>query len=307
MRWSRIIFGLLLLALGTVVYVNRALLWQSLNGQACVAGRAIVHTVQPDETMWAIANRYAISLECLSAFNGLVPEPLHLGQILTIPLASSGPSLTPLLTSFVLGWGVGWAVFEITEWRRATARRRALRVAVLEELKRVEMVLSQKVCEFAFGADDPTNGMKELRWLIDHSRGKSLYAEILPREIVDSVARSDEELANEFRAIKRRAPTSSLPVPVIGAVLGDLNSALTRKQWEWLGGVKWEADMLEMAAMEVQTWLRFTFTVLDPEKYQTVEKNYEGYRTEYAMRANHMLGAVRNALKTFDGEEDLVA
>lgn len=50
----------------------------------------IMHTVQPGDTLWSIAQKYNVTVEELVKFNNLpLPDQLFVGQVIDIPLKSS--------------------------------------------------------------------------------------------------------------------------------------------------------------------------------------------------------------------------
>ncbi len=60
---------------------------------------SIIHTVQEGESAWTVASLYGITVQQLSAMNGLSPDPaLFPGQTLTVRQAAS-PTVTPTVTN----------------------------------------------------------------------------------------------------------------------------------------------------------------------------------------------------------------
>lgn len=66
----------------------------------------IEYTVQPGDTLWAIARRYNTTVDVLKSLNGLTSDLLRIGQILKIPVSQTTPYIEYTVKSNDTLWGI---------------------------------------------------------------------------------------------------------------------------------------------------------------------------------------------------------
>lgn len=66
----------------------------------------IEYTVQPGDTLWAIAKRYNTTVDVLKSLNGLTSDLLGIGQILKIPISQTTPYIEYKVKSNDTLWGI---------------------------------------------------------------------------------------------------------------------------------------------------------------------------------------------------------
>lgn len=66
----------------------------------------IEYTVQPGDTLWAIARRYNTTVDVLKSLNGLTSDLLHIGQILKIQVSQTTPYIEYKVKSNDTLWGI---------------------------------------------------------------------------------------------------------------------------------------------------------------------------------------------------------
>jgi hypothetical protein len=175
---------------------------------------------------------------------------------------------------------------------------RITREALIAELKNAEAILSTVIWRFAMGAQDPREGVKELKWCVREGREGSVLIDEPSPEMLQIAARTDEELIERFRHYTpSRHPGLALSLPAVDAVLSNPPLTLSGEQFLRLNAVKWQSQLLAAGVADIREWLRLTFTIEDEENHALVEENYSKARTSYSSQAKYALDAVRQALK----------
>ncbi len=202
----------------------------------------------------------------------------------------------PSLISFALGWGL----FEVQERRRRSMQRRATADALIAELKSAEAILSAVVTRFAFGTDDPSEGIKELRWYATEGHNVSVQIDEPSPEMLELLPKSDAELTAIFRSLNpTRHPGFALSLPTVDAILANPALGLSREQFLKLTAAKWQSQLLAVIAADMREWVRLTFTVEDEDNHAIAVENLDNARKWFGKRAKYMLDAIREAVMAF--------
>ena len=181
-------------------------------------------------------------------------------------------------------------------------QRRSTQDVLIAELKNVEEILSAVITRFAFGTEDPSEGIKELRWYAKETRHAQIDEPSL--KLLGLLSRTDAELTEIFRRLKpTRHPGLVLSLPTVDAVLANPSLGLPREQFLALTGVKWQSQLLAFLVAEMREWQRFTFTIQDADNHAIAVENLENANKWYGKRAKYTLDAVREALRAIESRQ----
>lgn len=105
---------------------------QSVNSSTNAAGGS-THTIQAGDSLWAIAQRYGVTVEALRAANGATASAMIVGQTLTIP-GASGATATPAATPAGPAANGAYHTIQYGDTLSAIARRYGLSLTQLKQM-----------------------------------------------------------------------------------------------------------------------------------------------------------------------------
>jgi len=215
----------------------------------------------------------------------------------------------------VIGFFVGWALFELTERRKVWMAQRALRGALVSELRHTEVLLSSIVAKYCFLAKneaDVKTFADEIRWFVNVGKKRAMSVglaldEPAPQTLSQFNDLNDATLVALFSGGKQETTGTSLILPVIDAMLAGRTTGFSDHEIEALSTVRWQAHLLAQDAEWTKKFLDLSFTVTDPKNHDIVSINHDTRVASYSRRAITMLKCVRTALTTLGATEDATA
>lgn len=199
----------------------------------------------------------------------------------------------------ILGFIVGWGLFELTDFRKRWIHRRNLRKALIGELKSVEVVLSATLITFSYGIADPSRAVAEMRWY--HIEGRKRRRDLsFPEELSQKmVKQTDEELGAFLKA--QKLPYGNRPVntpfPVLEGILSAQGVGLSEDDLQMLSDLQRQGHFLTRQTQLIDEYARMTFTVTDPRNLKKVFEAHENYVNIYRDRVEYALDVLRLTLE----------
>ncbi len=199
----------------------------------------------------------------------------------------------------IIGFIVGWGLFELTDFRRRWIHRRNLRRALIGELKSVEVVLSVTLITFSYGIADPSRAVAEMRWY--HTEGRKRRTHLnLPEELSQKmVKQTDEELGAFLKAQKLpygKRPVNT-PFPILEGILSAQGVGLSEDDLQMLSDLQRQGHFLARQVQLIDEYARMTFTVTDDRNHKIVVENHENYVNVYRERVEYALDDLRMTLE----------
>ena len=219
-------------------------------------------------------------------------------SLLLAALESLASETGPVLVGFILGW----LLFEVTEWRRARLARRELRSALVAELENAEILTSIAVIKYARlceRKEDVSFVAGEIRWFQDVGRHRMQDLGVLSvlRPIPSELkSLSDDQLITVFSSIKETIGTKII-MPVLERALTGQILGFRANQIQVLSMVRVQAHLLEQDVEMMHELHRLSFTVTDENNHRIVVENHDQRVASYALRAQILLRAIRAALQ----------
>ena len=229
--------------------------------------------------------------------------------------AMSQVGLQPVLTiiTSILSFFVAWALFELTERRKVKFAQRALRQALVEELRHAELLLSSIIRKYAFvavTAEEILITARELRWFIEEAprRAESVgLMEDAVRMTEEDIARllrfSDEQLVALYATARRPDRVGNkLILPIVDAALAGRTAGFSATEIGLLGMVRWQLHLLEQHAGWMSEFFRLSYSVVDPDNHQRILENSDQMTRTYVKRAFTLVGCVRQTLRSLGND-----
>lgn len=199
----------------------------------------------------------------------------------------------------IIGFIVGWGLFELTDFRRRWIHRRNLRKALIGELKSVEVVLSTTLISFSYGIADPSRAVAEMRWYYTEGLKRGVHPN-LPEELSQKmVKQTDEELGAFLKAQKLpygKRPVNT-PFPVLEGILSAQGVGLSEDDLQMLSDLHREGHFLTRQIQLIDEYARMIFTVTDPRDHKIVVERHENYVDFYRERVEFALDDLRLTLQ----------
>lgn len=210
-----------------------------------------------------------------------------------------------LLTALV-SFAFAWILFELTERRKVRLAQRALREALIAELRHAEVLLSSIVGKYAHVANTPeevASTARELRWFVEAGQRSAdevgLGGDRVPPENLKQImAYTDDQIVAAFARppAAREAVGTKLMLPIVDAALAGRTAGFSANEIQGISTVRWQLHLLEQDAEWTAEFLRLTYTVADEENHALIVANHENRLRSYARRATLVLGCVRTAI-----------
>jgi hypothetical protein len=223
-----------------------------------------------------------------------------------VALKQSGLQPVWILLTALVSFVSAWILFELTERRKVRLAQKALREALIAELRHAEVLLSSIVGKYAHLANTPeevASTAKELRWFVeaDRQRGEEvgLGGNEVPPEFPERImAYSDDQIVAAFARPQGRRETvgTKLILPIVEAALAGRTAGFSSDEIQTISTVRWQLHLLEQDADWTAEFFRLTFTVADEENHALIRANHENRVRSYARRAGVVLRCVRTTI-----------
>ena len=199
----------------------------------------------------------------------------------------------------IVGLISGWALFELTDWRRRSIQRKAIRQALIVELKASEWTLMVEIVQLSFGSQNAISAVNEFRNVLrkDPKQFLETSGSVEKLQSLD-----DREIADFLKRIpgKSASTASDRPFPILNAVLASPASGFSTDEMSRLIDLRWQLEILTDKAHWLNKNFELTFTVTDSEQHEIVTANHSKLRVEREKRLVYVLECVRLALKTLE-------
>lgn len=211
--------------------------------------------------------------------------------------------ISPGAAGPVIGFISGWGLFEVTEFRRRTVQKGAVRASLLSELRQAEVTLAVIVVQRSWGAPDARRAVGEWRWLVDDGRKHFSLASIeVPAELAERTrGKTDDEIVSILRAMPPigRNRAIKLSLPILESTLRGQTAAFSREEVDALGDINWQAYLFAEETYWINYWLQSSFTASEVN-HPVITQNHNNSVEAYRKRAEFLLESIRRTTKLIE-------
>ncbi|HEX9880759.1 MAG TPA: hypothetical protein VGB25_11235 [Candidatus Binatia bacterium] len=199
----------------------------------------------------------------------------------------------------LLGFLLAFLLFLLTQLGRERKQRRALRRALLLQLRALEAALSATVIRSSYGLDDPTPGVRELRWYLAEGRPR-IDPSPLPKSMAELKDRSDEEIASYLKGRRREPDRLFQAPPIQGYALQSIltihGSGFSTKELDLLADLSYQIAYLQAQRDQIAYCHQLTSGLIEEGNHGRIRERIARLEKRYYERLESILRHFRSTL-----------